>query len=137
MSIESQRVKLFEVVNNLMAANYPDIPVHWPNRKSDQPDGTFLWVNMILGEQQITNLGSYKTFRHISMFQIDIYTPVDTGTKEISELADFLAKNLREREFQLSDGDRLLVKPPQMATPSAARGFARIMLRFPIWRDER
>lgn len=137
MSIETQRAKLFDVVNNLMAANFPDIPVHWPNRKFDQPDSTFAWVHIVLGEQQTTNLGDEKVFRHISVLQIDLFTPEDTGTKEIGEVADLLARNLREREYQLSDGCRLLVKPPQMATPSAARGFSRITLRFPLWRDER
>jgi len=135
MSIETQRQEMFGRVQSAMLVNFPEIPVAWPNRKFEQPDGPFVLVYIIVGDQVRQNLGERYTIRHISILQIDIYTPDDTGTKVLNDVADFLAKRFREQEYQLSDGDRLLVKPPQMIAGEAARGFERLTLRFPLWRD--
>ena len=135
MSIETQRVELFGRIQGAMATEFPQVPIAWPNMKFEQPDGPFVLVNIMLGDQVRMNLGDGYTVRQTSLLQFDIYTPEDTGTKVLGEVADFLAKRFREVEYRLSDGDRLLVKPPQMTGGAAARGFERLTLRFPIWRD--
>jgi hypothetical protein len=135
MSIETQRQELFGRLQGALATQFPNVPIAWPNIKFDQPDGPFVLVNILLGDQTRQNLGPNYTVRHISVLQFDIYTPEDTGTKLLGEVAEFLAKHFREQEYQLSDGDRLLVKPPQMTGGAAARGFERLTLRFPLWRD--
>jgi len=138
MSLETQRKLVQTRTAAFMAANYPGVPVEYPNVPFNQPQGRFVSLEDEETQSFRANLGANYTVRHLGVFSLEVYVPVNTGMSAANTLAEALGKHFQERDFTLEDGARLTFRAASPRPQGAKRkGFASVRVVIPYFRDER
>lgn len=136
MSLETHRVQVEQLVKNTMAAQFPNIPVHYENVPAAQPDGPFVAVFILTGNSFRANLGNRYTVKHPGLVQIDVLYPENTGTKGANTLAEVLGLAFQEKDVMLSDQARVIYRTPSYTPMPDSGGFYRKSVRIEFVRHE-
>jgi len=136
MSLDLQRAYVEKRIADFLAANFVAVPCAFENVPFTQPDSTFAALNIMEGESFRANLGKTYVTRHPGLIQIDVYQPVNTGTKEASDIAEAIGEHFKEHSVRLDDGAVLVFRVPSYPRGPKAKGFFRVMCRVGYYRDE-
>jgi hypothetical protein len=136
MSYESMRQKVEGTVQNGFGVTYPTIPIKFSNAPFTQPETMWITVHIVEGNAMPASMGIKAIDRHVGLVQIDVLAPINTGTAQADQVAEFAGNLFRRQNFVLTDGAYVRFKVPQYRYMGEDNGFARFMMRIAYWRDE-
>lgn len=96
MTYEAER----ESIESRMAANWTTTDIKYENVDYTPTSGSY-WVELIIqpGREQGISLPSPVLYRHPGVISINIYGPLNVGTKTIKGYADTIANIFRGQSF--------------------------------------
>ncbi len=146
MSRETERQLITTHFAQLWEANYPDIPVAWPNHEFTTPnDSQFVVFNLVDRGTTRETLGRDYIKRHRSTLQLDLYTPADGGVRSAALISEFLENTYDTLDLLTSDNEVVYFRTTSSRTVSAneARavnlddGWYRVIVECPYDRQQR
>lgn len=118
-----------------MTANYPSIPVQFPDLDFQPPESPNPWVRWTMEWSGSVSAGAGNLEdRHTGMIFVDLFYPV-AGFKDVNETAEAICDHYRSYS---ADGGRLQCKGindgqrPWTATPPREAGWIRRTVNVPV-----
>lgn len=137
MTLELARQAITTQFKNAFQAASPSTKVKYENLKFTQPTNT-PWVEFYImnGTSHQANLGETNvTERFVGYVQISIFTPEDSGSKDVTELSELVGRIFSRQ--QLNAGSSAIVfKTPDYKSLGSANGFTMHYVRIPFRRDQ-
>lgn len=113
MSRESERLVVTAHFAATFAANWPTMPVAWPNHEFTTPSNTMFAVfNLVDRGTTRQTIGLNYVKRHRATVQVDVYTPLGQGTKQSRLVADVLESVYDTLDLVTSDGELVAFRTP-------------------------
>jgi hypothetical protein len=132
-----------EITRRLAAALAPSvhaaIPVSYPNRPFQQPEGqTWIKVCFLGGEGIQTNLGENPFERYVGILQLEVISPEEKGTKLSNDILDFLGKLYSRKQFYTDPLNVVTFKVPSYNfSDTPVNGYIKQIVRIAYKRNER
>jgi len=119
-------------------STFPNVSIAMPNQPFTAPtDKTYVRLSIIHGDSIQAQLSTTNEVdRHVGILQFDVVVPLDVGTKNQNDVADYLGKIFRRSSLVTPTAGTLIFKTPNNLVVGQERGADRIVVRLPFRRDE-
>lgn len=121
-----------------VASIAPDVPIRWPNTLFVPPNDSLFVEWRLLPEQGFAaSMGKTQTVRQVGGLQIDVLSPLNSGTRQASTLADRLMRPFAGTQHLVSHGHSVTFREPSSRPGQEANNHERLIVRVAYWRDVR
>lgn len=137
MSEETHRVWVEQRLIAAMPVQFPDVSLEMPNIKFTPTNGEpYVKYTILGGEGAAAEVGE-GIDRQVGVLQLDVLVPLNSGTGELTRLADYCVKMFAKQSAVLTDGAYLRHRAGYSKYLGENSGLARRACTIPYWRDEK
>lgn len=126
MSFDTER----QNIEARLKANWTTTPIAYPNVPFEKPDNS-AWVRLNI----INGASNYHTMsngiRRAGVIVVQIFTPINTGTKTIKGYADTILGIFQNAEF-----GGIVCNVASIETAAPSNVWQQVNVSIPFWRDE-
>lgn len=139
MSTALERQVIAQVLQNYVTAQNPAIPVDWPNKEFEKPQGQ-TWIRFTVKDQKGTQIemGSVNnTHRVQGSLILQVFVPADSGDGAALTLCDTLGELYRQQVLNFPDNSGHVRMRDPVAIPVGRDGaFWQTNVVIPFHRDD-
>lgn len=119
-------------------AQFPDVKLQLPNQAFAVPESlAYVKLSIVHGDSDPAQIGkTVEIDRSVGFIQFDVVIPLDVGTKNQNDIADYLGKVFRRLQLPTTSAGTLNFRTPNLLTSGQERGADKLILRIPFRRDE-
>lgn len=114
----------------------PTVPVRWPNVLFEPPgNAIFVEWRMLTEEGFQAAMGSKPIFRHVGAIQIDVVSPLNSGTRAAADIGRKLIAPFSDQQCPIAHGHIVNFKTASSRAADEANNRQRLIVRAAYWRD--